>query len=184
MKDFFARWLVGECVPMDNFLKPLLLFGFRFYVAFVFFKSGLTKVDDSFKVTSGTIDLFKYEFMPYVSEQLATMSAYLASYAELIIPIFLVLGLFTRPMALALFILNAVATYSLAQTDFASAAGHWQHMLWGTMLAVLFAFGPSRVSIDQWISDNILDRDTSLLMKIIMIAVLGGIGYYLATTYL
>ena len=37
--------------------------------------------------------------------------------------------------ALGLFILNAVAAYSLAQTDFASAAGHWQHITWGVILA-------------------------------------------------
>lgn len=182
MKDFFAKWLVGECLPMDNFLKPLLLFAFRFYVAFVFFKSGLTKVDDSFKVTSGTIDLFKYEFnVPLLPPEIA---AYLASYAELIIPVFLVLGLFSRPMALALFILNAVAMFALAQTDFASAAGHWQHIVWGTMLAVIFAFGPGKISLDQWISDKILGRETNLLIKIVLLAVLGGIGYFLANTYL
>ena len=154
MKNFLAGFLIGDCAPMNLFLKPFLLLGFRLYVAYVFFKSGLTKVDDSFMVTSSTIDLFKYEYMPYLSESLATTSAYLATYAELIIPVLLVLGFLTRPASLALFILNAVAAYSLAQTDFASAAGHWQHVTWGVIIAVLFTFGPGAISIDKWLSNK------------------------------
>lgn len=182
MRNFLAGFLVGECAPMNWVVKPLLLFGFRFYVAYVFFKSGLTKVDGNFAVTNSTIDLFKYEFnVPLLPPEFA---AYLATYAELIIPIFLVLGLLTRPMALALFILNAVATFALAQTDFASAAGHWQHIVWGTMLAVLFAFGPGKISIDSWISNKLSGNHSNLITKLIGIAVLGGIGYFLATNYL
>jgi len=154
MKKFLAGFLIGDCAPLNLFLKPVMLLGFRLYVAYVFFKSGLTKVDDSFMVTSSTIDLFKYEYMPYVSESLATVGAYLASYAELALPILLVIGLITRPAALGLFILNAVAAYSLAQTDFASAAGHWQHITWGVILAVIFAFGPGALSLDKLISNK------------------------------
>jgi len=154
MKKFLAGFLIGDCAPLNLFLKPVMLLGFRLYVAYVFFKSGLTKVDDSFMVTSSTIDLFKYEYMPYVSESLATVGAYLASYAELALPILLVIGLITRPAALGLFILNAVAAYSLAQTDFASAAGHWQHITWGVMFAIIFAFGPGALSLDKLISNK------------------------------
>lgn len=155
MKKFLAGFLMGDCMPANIIFKPLLTLGFRFYVSYVFINSGLTKVDDSFKVTSTTIDLFKYEYMPYLSGEIATIGAYLASYAELVLPVLLVIGLFSRPAALALFILNAVAAYSLAQTDFASAAGHWQHIVWGTMLAVVFAFGPGALSIDKWLSDKL-----------------------------
>jgi len=158
MKKFLAGFLIGDCAPLNLFLKPVLLLGFRLYVAYVFFKSGLTKVGDDYMVTSSTLDLFKYEYMPYVSESLATMGAYLATYAELILPILLVIGFLTRPAALGLFILNAVAAYSLAQTDFASAAGHWQHIAWGIMLAVIFTFGPGALSIDKWISNKWRNR--------------------------
>ncbi len=154
MKKFLAGFLIGDCAPLNLFLKPVLLLGFRLYVAYVFFKSGLTKVGDNFMVTSSTIDLFKYEYMPYVSESLATIGAYMATYAELFLPILLVIGLLSRPAALALFILNAVAAYSLAQTDFASAAGHWQHVSWGIILAVIFAFGPGSLSIDKLLSNK------------------------------
>ncbi|MEE9325781.1 MAG: DoxX family protein [Cocleimonas sp.] len=182
MRKFLAGFLVGDCAPLNLALQPLLLFGFRFYVAYVFFKSGLTKVDDNFKITSSTIDLFKYDFkVPVLPPEIA---AYLATYAELILPVLLVLGFLSRPAALGLFILNAVAAFSLAQTDFASAAGHWQHVVWGVMLAVVFAFGPGRVSIDRWISDKLSDEDNNFFVTVIMIAILGAIGYFLATKYL
>ena len=155
MKRFLAGFLIGDCAPLNLFLKPVLLLGFRLYVAYVFFKSGLTKVGSDYTVTSSTIDLFKYEYMPYASESIATIGAYLATYAELALPILLAIGFLARPAALGLFILNAVATYYIVSVaDDYSAAGHWQHITWGTMLAVIFAFGPGGLSIDKIISNK------------------------------
>ena len=180
MRNFLAGFLIGECMPMNMVVKPLLLFGFRFYTAYVFFKSGLTKVDSNLQVTASTIDLFKYEYnVPFLAPELA---AYLATYAELIIPILLVIGFFARPAALGLFILNAVAMLYVAQTEFA-AVGLWQHTAWGAMLAVIFAFGPGKVSLDQWISDKLYGNETNLLVKIISIAVLSGIMYFALTNF-
>lgn len=155
MKRFLAGFLIGDCAPLNLFLKPVMLLGFRLYVAYVFFKSGLTKVGDDYMLTSSTIDLFKYEYMPYASESIATIGAYLATYAELVLPILLVIGFLTRPAALGLFILNAVATYYIVSVaDDYSAAGNWQHITWGVMLAVIFAFGPGGLSIDKLISNK------------------------------
>lgn len=155
MKKFLAGFLIGDCAPLNLFLKPVMLLGFRLYVAYVFFKSGLTKVDDSFMVTSSTLDLFKYEYMPYASESIATIGAYLATYAEFALPLLLVIGFLTRPAALGLFILNLVAAYYIVSVaDDYSAAGHWQHITWGVILAVIFAFGPGGLSIDKIISNK------------------------------
>jgi len=155
MKKFLAGFLMGDCAPLDLFLKPILLLGFRLYIAYVFLMSGLTKVGKDYMVTSSTIDLFKYEYMPYASESLATIGAYLATYAELVLPILLVIGFLTRPAALGLFILNLVAAYYIVSVaDDYSAAGHWQHITWGAMLAVIFAFGPGALSIDKWLSNK------------------------------
>jgi len=159
MKKFLAGFLIGDCAPLNLFLKPVMLLGFRLYVAYVFFKSGLTKVDDSYRVTSSTIELFQYEYMPYLSEGLASIGAYLATYAELALPIFLVIGFLTRPAALGLFILNAVAAYYIVSVaDDFSAAGQWQHITWGVMLAVIFAFGPGGLSIDKVLSNKWRDE--------------------------
>ena len=148
MKKFLAGFLIGNCAPLDLALKPLLLLGFRLYVAYDFFLSGKQKLSS----WSTTVDLFAYEYnVPLLSPE---MAAYLATGAELLLPVLLVFGFITRPAALGLFILNVVAAMALAQTDFASAAGHWQHMLWGTMLAVIFAFGPGALSIDKLTSNK------------------------------
>jgi putative oxidoreductase len=148
MKKFLAGFLMGNCAPLDLALKPLLLLGFRFYVAYDFFLSGKQKLSS----WSTTVDLFAYEYnVPLLSPEIA---AYLATGAELLLPVLLVFGFITHPAALGLFVLNVVAAMALAQTDFASAAGHWQHMLWGTMLAVIFAFGPGALSIDKLISNK------------------------------
>ena len=159
MKKFLAGFLIGDCAPLNLFLKPVMLLGFRLYVAYVFFKSGLTKVDDSYRVTSSTIELFQYEYMPYLSEGLASVGAYLATYAELALPTFLLIGFLTRPAALGLFILNAVAAYYIVSVaDDFSAAGQWQHITWGVMLAVIFAFGPGGFSIDKILSNKWRDE--------------------------
>ena len=182
MGRFLGNVLMADCAASKSILQPLLSFGFRFYVAYVFFKSGLTKVDEQFQVTQSTKDLFAYEFnVPLLPSDVA---AYLATYAELILPVLLVIGLITRKAAFALFILNAVAAYSLAQTDFASAAGHWQHIAWGAMLAMVFIYGPSKISIDSWIADKWRHNETSLLLKLVGIIVFSGIGYFLLNKYL
>jgi len=162
MKRFLAGFLIGDCAPLNLFLKPVLLLGFRLYVAYVFFKSGLTKVDDSFMVTDTTLYLFEEYNVPLLPSDVA---AYLATYAELILPILLVIGLFTRPAALGLFILNAVAANAFLQAEYHTNVagttlkwlehpGDWQHVLWGVMLAVIFTFGPGALSLDKLISNR------------------------------
>jgi len=147
MKKFLSRFLMGDCTPANFILKPLLTLGFRLYIAYVFFNSGLTKIDS----WSSTLSLFRDDYkVPLLPPELA---AYMAAAGELALPVLLVFGFLSRPAALALFILNAVAAYSLSQTDFASVAGHWQHITWGTMIAVIFTFGPGAISIDKWISN-------------------------------
>ncbi len=145
MKKFLAGFLMGDCTPMNLVLKPLLLLGFRLYVAQVFFMSGLTKI----KTWSSTLSLFEYEYnVPVLPPQIA---AYMATAGELILPVALVIGLFNRPAALGLFILNLVAAISYPDI---STAGMKDHIIWGTMLAVLFTFGPGTFSIDKILSNR------------------------------
>ncbi len=148
MKKFLSGFLMGDCTPANFVLKPLLLLGFRLYLAKVFLFSGLNKIQSWSQTLSLFADDYKVPLLP------PEVAAYMATTAELLLSVLLILGLFARPAALGLFILNAVAAYSLAHSDFASLVGHWQHILWGTMLAVLFAFGPGNLSIDKWLSDK------------------------------
>jgi putative oxidoreductase len=145
MKKFLSGFLMGNCAPLDLAVKPLLLLGFRLYVAQVFFMSGLTKIQS----WSSTLSLFEYEYnVPIIPPEIA---AYMATAGELVLPVMLVLGFFSRPAALGLFILNVVAAISYPDI---SAAGTNEHIIWGTMLAVVFAFGPGTLSIDKILSNR------------------------------
>ncbi|KZZ76339.1 hypothetical protein A3765_10020 [Oleiphilus sp. HI0130] len=77
------------------------------------------------------------------------MAAYMATGAELLFPVLLVLGLGTRVAAGGLFILNAVAAISYPDI---SPAGMNDHYFWGAVLLSVFFYGPGRLSIDHFIA--------------------------------
>ncbi|MDQ5770869.1 DoxX family protein [Thiothrix subterranea] len=146
-------FLMGDCWPLDSFLKPLTLLGFRLYVAWAFFASGLTKVQS----WSSTLSLFEDEYVvPILSPELA---AYLGTAAELVLPVLLAVGLLTRPAALGLFVFNIVAVISYPYLfTIEGAGGFWQHVVWGAMLWTVFVFGPGKWSLDFPLSRR-LSRD-------------------------
>lgn len=116
--------------------------GIRVWVAQVFFKSGLTKIDS----WDSTLFLFNDVYsVPVIPPALA---AWLATAAELALPVLLVIGLATRLGALGLFILNYVAVISFPDMG---AVGIKDHLLWGVMLAMIFFHGPGRLSLDEWL---------------------------------
>lgn len=126
-------------------LTPFLLLFTRLWVAWVFFKSGMVK----FSSWDSTLYLFEYEYqVPVIPWQLA---AYSGTAAELILPVFLALGLFTRPMALILFVFNiiAVASYPLLWEK-----GFYDHQLWGMMILVNVFWGAGLFSLDRLISNE------------------------------
>ncbi len=126
-------------------LTPFLLLFTRLWVAWVFFKSGMVK----FSSWDSTLYLFEYEYqVPVIPWQLA---AYSGTAAELILPVFLALGLFTRPMALILFVFNivAVASYPLLWEK-----GFYDHQLWGMMILVNIFWGAGLFSLDRLISND------------------------------
>jgi putative oxidoreductase len=132
--------IVFKGVDQLQFVFALVL---RVWLAQVFFMSGLTKI----KSWDTTLMLFEYEYaVPLISFELA---AYMATAAELIIPVLLIAGLLTRPAALALFILNIVAMTSYPDI---SPAGVNEHKMWAFMIATLFFYGAGKVSVDYWVS--------------------------------
>lgn len=67
-------------------------------------QSGRTKVEGIFTLTDSTFYLFQTEYrLPFIAP---VPAAYIAAASEHIFPILLVLGLFTRLSALALFIMT------------------------------------------------------------------------------
>lgn len=120
-------------------LKSPAIFVARLYVAKIFFLSGLTKLRD----WDSTLFLFQEEYqVPLLPPELA---AYLGTSGELLFPILLTLGLFTRPSAIGLFFVNFVAAISLPDLTQAALS---QHLLWGTLLAVCIILGGGRFTVD------------------------------------
>jgi putative oxidoreductase len=133
-------------------LEPLLLLGFRFYIARVFFMSGLTKTRD----WSSTVALFTDEYhVPLLSPGVA---AALGAATELSMPVLLVLGLASRFASGVLFVFNIVAVMSYYET-LSQTGGLKDHVLWGTMLLVLTVCGPGRIAIDTWLERRYAPRD-------------------------
>lgn len=124
-------------------LQPVFALAIRLYVAYVFLRSGLTKIED----WNLTVALFENEYhVPLLSPQVAAL---FGTAAELALPALLVAGLGTRVAALALFVFNIVAVISYPDL---SDAGLKDHMLWGALMLVLAVYGPGRFSLDRALS--------------------------------
>ena len=132
-------------------LQPLLLLGFRLYVARVFFVSGLTKIRD----WSITVALFTDEYhVPVLSPAVA---AALGTATELSMPVLLALGAGSRFAAGVLFIFNIVAVVSYQALPDTAVK---DHILWGTMLLVLTICGPGKIAVDTWLERRFARRES------------------------
>jgi putative oxidoreductase len=125
-----------------EFLSPLLDLGLRLYVASVFWKSGLNKLQS----WETTVALFENEYqVPLLSPDSA---AVLGTGAELVLPLLLAAGLAGRFAAAALFLFNIVAVISYPDLN---EAGLKDHIYWGILLLVPLFHGPGKLSIDSWL---------------------------------
>ena len=153
MNKPFAR-MVGEYIAgiagLLDLLSSLFQLALRLYVANVFFAAGLTKIRDF----SSTVALFENEYM--VPLLAPAQAAYIGTAAELILPVLLVLGLASRPVAAALFVFNVIAVVSYADI---SDAGLRDHVLWGLMLLVTVFYGPGRIAIDHLINKRFVHKN-------------------------
>jgi putative oxidoreductase len=138
----FTRGLFG-LVPAS---LPLLLL--RLTLALPFYKSGLTRWDGWFTLSFGAKALFSDEYRLHVFGQeipfpQPELVATMASTAEIVLPILLAFGLFTRYAAAGLLCMTAVI--QLVYPD------GWQnfHLPWATMALAIMAFGPGALSLDR-----------------------------------
>jgi putative oxidoreductase len=134
-------WLLGErLTSVLTRLQPLALLAARWYIAAVFFRAGTSKLRD----WDSTLALFADEYrVPLLNP---TAAAFLGTGAELVLPVLLVLGLFGRPAAAGLSVLNVVAVISLMDLPDAALMGH---VFWGSLLVALLLWGPGPLSLDK-----------------------------------
>ncbi|MBX4949818.1 DoxX family protein [Rhizobium binae] len=127
--------------------QSLPLLALRIGLAVPFFKSGLTKWDGFLTLSTGARYLFEQEFklhifgnqFPYPMP--LTMAA-AAGIAELVFPVLLVLGIFTRYAALGLLAMTAVIQLTIPDG--------WAnfHLPWAAMALTLVVYGGGRIALD------------------------------------
>lgn len=125
--------------PFFAFLEHFALVFARIYVSWIFLKSGLLKIQS----WDTTLMLFEYEYkVPLLSPYAA---AVLGTFGELVFPVLLILGLFSRFSALSLIVVNITAAISLADIGHAALL---HHVNWGILLAFVFIRGGGMASTD------------------------------------
>ena len=113
----------------------------RVAVADVFWMSGQTKVDGFLHISDNTLYLFREEYkVPVLPPELA---AYMATTAEHIFPVLLVLGLASRLSALALLGMTAVIQFFVYPDAWPT------HLSWAVLLLYLAGRGAGALSLDR-----------------------------------
>ena len=121
--------------------ESTLLLLARLGIAAVFFQSGRTKVEGLLTITDGTYELFRTEYaLPLVDPVVA---AHAATYSEHLFPILLVLGLFTRPAALALLGMTMVIEIFVYPDAWPT------HLSWVALQLPLVVRGAGKWSLDR-----------------------------------
>jgi len=129
-----------------DYLAPLSNLAIRLWVALVFFKSGLTKIQS----WDSTLYLFEYEYsVPLLPFEFAAL---MATTLELTLPVLLVLGLTGRLSAFILFVFNIIAVISYPDLN---AVGVRAHQVWGIMLLIPLLQGPGKLSLDYLLAKKI-----------------------------
>ncbi len=136
-----SRW-AALCDRIESLVNgSVLALIARFAIAGVFWMSGRTKVEGWLSVSDGAVLLFAEEYqVPLLSPEVA---AHLAAWSEHLFPVLLVLGLFTRLSAFALFGMTAVIQIFVYPDAWPT------HLSWAGLLALLIARGAGSVSLDR-----------------------------------
>lgn len=130
LNEFFNR------IPDD-----LVALALRIFPAMVFLLSGRTKVEGLFSIKDSTWYLFENEYaLPLIPSDIA---AVLATTAEHVLPILLILGMFTRFSAFGLMCMTAVIQIFVYPDAWAT------HGLWAAALLAVVARGPGNISLDR-----------------------------------
>jgi putative oxidoreductase len=137
-----AEDLLTKMLPAS--LASLVL---RFALAVPFFKSGLTKWDGFLQISDTPELLFTDEFKLHIFGSLVDypfpkLAAWGSSLGEIILPVFLVLGLGTRYAALGLLIMTALIQLTIPDG--------WAnfHLPWAAMAIAIIVIGPRKFSLD------------------------------------
>lgn len=136
--------LITMCAP--GWLVSLVL---RLGIAVPFWKSGLTKWDGFGVLSETPVLLFENEFVLHVFGQeysypFPLFMAYASSIGEIVLPILVVLGLFTRFAALGLLLMTLIIQLTFPE-------GWPIHLTWAAMALGVIYLGGSKLAVDRFI---------------------------------
>ena len=138
--------MMNKLTAKSNWLQSAALLAARFWIAKVFFMSGLVKI----KSWDSTIALFTDEYkVPALPPEIA---AYMATAAELSLPVLLVLGLMTPLAALGLFVMTLVIELFVYP-------GTTEHYYWLLLLGILATHGSGKLGADFWLIKGFYGED-------------------------
>ena len=119
----------------------LLALAARLAVGAIFFLSGRTKVEGFLTVSDSAYTLFREDYkVPLLPPEFA---AHMATYAEHLFPVLLVLGLCTRLSALALLGMTAVIQIFVYPDAWPT------HLSWAALMLYLVGRGAGPLSLDR-----------------------------------
>jgi putative oxidoreductase len=140
-----VRDLVERVAQVALVVAPPVL---RIALALPFFKSGLTKWDGFLSLSPAASYLFEDEFKLHIFGHaydfpFPAVFAYFDGIAEVVLPIFLILGFATRFSALALLGMTGVIQLVVPEG--------WAnfHLPWAGLAVALMALGPGKLSLDH-----------------------------------
>lgn len=127
-----------KLIVSADWFQATVLLAIRLWIAEIFFMSGLTKI----KSWTTTIALFEDEYkVPLLSSEIA---AYIATFAELALPVLLIFGLMTPLSALGLISMTLVIEIFIYPDT-------TEHYYWLLLLGVLFTHGGGKFGLDYWL---------------------------------
>jgi putative oxidoreductase len=129
-------------------LAPLAQLALRFALAVPFFRSGITKWEGFGQLSDSALYLFREEFRLHlfgreIAYPAPWLMAHASGFAEILLPILLVLGLGTRLAALALLLMTFIIQLTVPDG--------WAnfHLPWAAMALALVTWGAGPLSLDR-----------------------------------
>ncbi len=139
----------------EHLLAPVAFVAARAYIGRVFWRSGQTKIGNP----DTTVALFEDEYVANWTENAKDVfgmdlswtvpSATAATYAELGLPVLLVLGIASRSAAFALLLMTIVIEVFVYP-------GTSEHYYWMLILAMIVTAGPGKISVDHLVRKKLL----------------------------
>mgnify|MGYP005723813897 CR=1 FL=1 len=123
--------------------SPIFDLFIRIYIGLIFLKSGLSRLDSALNGSwEDQVFLFSEEHpVPGIPGEIG---AVLATGAELVLPVMLFFGFFSRFAAAGLLIMTAIIEFTYIHSP--------DHILWAFLLGMIFVKGAGIVSADHWLT--------------------------------